>query len=106
MEKQLFNLCKEGKLDELKEFLKNNPDINISANNEEAFKHTTANGYFSVLQLLLKLNPNINLQLLNLAIYRNCYQIIQTILIYQTINYKIINQKNIYFVPKHYLITF
>ena len=38
MEEQFIKFCKKGYLNEAKEFLRDNPDINISALNDLAFR--------------------------------------------------------------------
>lgn len=39
LETEFIDLCLNGKLNEVKEFYKNNPNIDISANSEYAFNN-------------------------------------------------------------------
>ena len=61
LENQFIDLCLNGKLNEAKEFYKNNPTIDISANSEYAFKYACANGHLEIAQWLYTINPTINI---------------------------------------------
>ena len=56
METRFINLCKKGDLIWLQQLLKLNPEINISAINDEAFRYTCANGHLHVAQWLLQVS--------------------------------------------------
>ena len=56
METRFINLCKKGDLIWLQQLLQLNPDINISAINDEAFRYTCANGHLHVAQWLLQVS--------------------------------------------------
>ena len=57
MEKKFHKLCIKGDLKETKEFLRLNPDINISAMNEEAFCRACSYGHLEVAKWLQTLKP-------------------------------------------------
>jgi hypothetical protein len=61
METQFIVLCIDGDLIGLKELLRVNPDINISADNEWAFRLTCLYGHLHVVQWLLQVKPDINI---------------------------------------------
>jgi hypothetical protein len=61
MEKQFIDLCKTGDLDGAKEFLRLNPDINISYNYEEAFRYVCRYRHLEVAKWLLIVKPDINI---------------------------------------------
>ena len=57
MEEQFFDLIKNGSLQEIQEFYNNNPNINISADDEYAFCYACHNGRLEVAKWLLSLKP-------------------------------------------------
>ena len=57
VQSQFQNACKNGNLEEAKILLQNNPNINISADNEWAFKLACEKGHLEVAQWLQTLNP-------------------------------------------------
>ncbi len=63
MEEQFNNLCRIGDLDGAKEFLRLNPDIKISAENEFAFNlaYACENEHLEVAKWLLQINPDIDI---------------------------------------------
>ena len=61
LENEFIDLCLNGKLNEAKEFYKNNPTIDISANSEYAFKYACGNGHLEIAQWLYTINPTINI---------------------------------------------
>jgi hypothetical protein len=61
MEKQFIHLCSYGKLEELKRFFNDNPTIDISAENEDAFRWACYGGHLEVAKWLLEVNPDIDI---------------------------------------------
>jgi hypothetical protein len=67
-----FNtLCKSGNLEEAHQYLLENPTINISANNEEAFRYTCLYGHLEGAQWLLSVKPDINISANDERAFRN-----------------------------------
>jgi len=62
--------CENGDLEKAKELLKNNPNINISAEYEYAFRWTCENGHLEVAQWLLEVKPDINISANNEYAFR------------------------------------
>ena len=60
-EYRFINLCYNGQLTIAKSFLQENPNINISAEDESAFCVACMNGYLEVCQWLLNVKPDINI---------------------------------------------
>ena len=54
-EPSFIKLCEYGKLDEAKQLFEANPTINISYNNEQAFRLSCHNGHLEVAQWLLQI---------------------------------------------------
>jgi len=94
-----------GHLHILEFLLEQKPDIDISIKNGQAFKYTVVNGHFLIIKFLLKIKPMTKCEFLNLEIIKHIRKIVKTILKYQTIYYKITNQKILNYIPTHYLIT-
>ena len=59
MEEQFINLCREGDLDELKQFLQNHPNID----NVTAFCYACWCGHLEFAKWLLHVNPDININI-------------------------------------------
>jgi hypothetical protein len=74
METRFIDLCKKGDLIGLQQLLELHPDINISADNECAFRWTCAYGHLHVCQWLLQVKPDINISALYECAFRvACY---------------------------------
>ena len=74
METQFIELCKKGDLFGAQQFLQVNPHINISADNEEAFRWACFYGHLHVAQWLLQQKPTINISINNEYAFREaCY---------------------------------
>ena len=58
---KLINLIRKGNLFEVQEFLNQNPLINISANNEYAFRYASRNYHLEIVNWLLSIKPDINI---------------------------------------------
>jgi len=58
---QFAHLCRDGELETAKKLLKNNPNINISVYDNQAFRWACANGQLHIAQWLLQVIPNINI---------------------------------------------
>ena len=58
MEGEFITLCMEGKLEEAKKFLEENPKIDISAENDYAYVQACANGHKKVVEWLKNLITN------------------------------------------------
>ena len=58
LEEQFIELCEEDKLDELKEFYNEHPDIDISFCNEYPFCSACKEGHLEVAKWLCTLNKN------------------------------------------------
>jgi ankyrin repeat protein len=54
-DKLFINHCKNGNLDLVKELLDKKRNINISANNDEAFRLSCSHGHLEIAQLLFSL---------------------------------------------------
>jgi ankyrin repeat protein len=61
MEKQFIQLCRIGNLDNIIHFYENNSNINISSDNELAFRVACENGHFEIAKWLLSISPNIDI---------------------------------------------
>ena len=70
MEQEFIDLCKNGNLETAKEFLRLNPNINISASNELAFRLTCYYGHLEVAKWLLSVKPDINISVYNEQVFR------------------------------------
>jgi hypothetical protein len=74
METQFIDLCQKGDLIGLKQLLQLHPDINISADNEKAFRNACLSGQLHVCKWLLQVKPDINISALNEYAFRYaCY---------------------------------
>ena len=74
VKEQFENACANGKLEKAKELLKNNPDINISADYEWAFICSCLNGHLNVSKWLLQTKPDIDISAYNEYAFRwACY---------------------------------
>lgn len=58
---EFIDLCREGKLAEAQEYFRLNPDIDISLNNEAAFRYACGNGHLDVAKWLLQIKPDIDI---------------------------------------------
>ena len=56
-EKKFQQLCISGNFDQVKEFLKENPEIDISADNEYAFRDACRNGHLEIAKWLVEIKP-------------------------------------------------
>jgi hypothetical protein len=65
IEVEFINYCKNGDLVLARDLLQQNPKINISADNEGAFRWACYNSQFHVAQWLLSVKPNINISFWN-----------------------------------------
>ena len=65
MEQQFIILCRNGNLDEAKEFLTLNPYINISIYSEEVFRQACSGGHLELAKWLLSVKPDINISIKN-----------------------------------------
>ena len=61
MVQKFIEFCKNGDLDKAKEFLRLNPHINISAQNELVFILACSNGHLEFAKWLLSVKPDINI---------------------------------------------
>jgi hypothetical protein len=74
MEGQFIELCRRGDLAGAQQFYHLNPTINISFNNEEAFRLACFNGHLHVAQWLLQVCPTIYIPARNEYAFRwACY---------------------------------
>ena len=62
---QFIYACKEGNLKLAQQLLQNNPNIDISYQNEYAFRMACQTGQLHVAQWLLKVKPTINISAWN-----------------------------------------
>ena len=69
-ELQFIEFCKNGNLSEAQKTYLNNPNIDISANNEKAFRWTCFKGHLEVCQWLLSVKPNIDISANNEDAFR------------------------------------
>ena len=53
--------CEKGNLDMAKKILKNNPNINISFHNDDAFQSACQNRHLIVAEWLLEIKPDIDI---------------------------------------------
>jgi hypothetical protein len=67
---QIFSLLRKGDLIGLKQLFELNPDIVISALNEDLFCWACADGYLHVAQWLLQVKPKINISAFNEKAFR------------------------------------
>ena len=58
---QFYLACGKGNIMLAKKLLYNNPQIDISFNNEEAFRLACFNGYLEIVKWLLEIRPKINI---------------------------------------------
>ena len=65
MEEQFINLIRNGNLQEIQEFYNNNPNIDISADDEYAFCFSCGLGLLEVAKWLLKIKTDINISVNN-----------------------------------------
>ena len=73
MEIQFIHACEKGDLELAQQLFYNN-NINISTNNEEAFRYACYHGHLQVAQGLLYVKPNINISADNEQTFRDvCY---------------------------------
>jgi ankyrin repeat protein len=70
MEQKFKYLCKLGSLEEAKILLKENPDIDISADNEYAFRWACENGNLELAKWLLEKKSDINISANNEGVFR------------------------------------
>ena len=61
MKNDFIHLCRLGNLEEAKQLLIENSDIDISARNDEAFCWACYNGHLEVAKWLLEVKPDINI---------------------------------------------
>jgi len=90
VQEQFTNACEGGDLEKAKELLENNPNINISAENEQAFRWACYNGQLHVAKWLLSLK-NIDISTENELAFRwACYNghlhVVQWLLSLKNIN--------------------
>ncbi len=72
---KFINLCCNGNLAACKAFYELNTDINISAENECAFRWACSNGYLVIAKWLLKIKSDINISAENEYAFRwACYK--------------------------------
>ena len=71
LETQFIALCKSGNLEEAQQYLLDNPTINISANDEEAFRNACECGHLLVAQWLLSVKPDINISAMDDSAFIN-----------------------------------
>ena len=64
-ELELIRYCMFGKLDDAKLLYQNNPTINISVRNEEAFRYSCKNGHLDTAKWLLEIKPTIDISAKN-----------------------------------------
>ena len=64
-ELELIRYCMFGKLDDAKLLYHNNPTINISVRNEEAFRYSCKNGHLDIAKWLLDIKPDIDISAKN-----------------------------------------
>lgn len=70
MERQFINFCSNGYLIDAINFLQVNPHINISAENESAFRYACFNENLDVAKWLLEIKPTINISAENEEAFR------------------------------------
>ena len=61
VQEQFLNACRDGNLELAQQLFKNNPTIDISADNELTFQYACYYGYLQVAQWLLEVKPTINI---------------------------------------------
>ena len=71
IENEFAKLCLNGNLNEAKEYYKNNPNIDISADNESAFGYACGSGYLDIAEWLLEIKPDINISARNDYAFRH-----------------------------------
>ncbi len=69
-ENEFIELCYNGNLDLCKEFYVSNPNINISAGDEDSFRYACLCGHLNVVKWLLKIKPDINISAKNERAFR------------------------------------
>ncbi len=72
-ENVFIRLCCRGNLEECKKYYARNPNINISARNELAFKWVCENNNLNVTKWLLKIKPDINISAENDNAFRHSH---------------------------------
>lgn len=74
IDQDLINACENGELEVVKRLLQIKPYIDISYDNENAFRTACTNGHLEIAQLLLQIKPNIDISAENnFSFVRACY---------------------------------
>jgi len=63
--RQFINICKKGYLEEAKLLFQLNPTIDISADDEDAFRFACKSGNLELVKWLLEVKPDIDISIEN-----------------------------------------
>jgi hypothetical protein len=103
--RQFQELCIKENLQEIKQFYFDNPTIDISANNDEAFRWSCYYGQLKVSKWLLKVKPDINISAYDvfiIACENGQLKLSKLFLQHKTQNYYIFAKKDIIQIKKKY----
>ena len=70
LHQQIVELCRDGNLQELQHIIEQNPNYDISDEDEEAFRCACENGHLDVAKWLLQIKPNIYISINNDEAFR------------------------------------